>query len=642
MDSTPELEQEIGAESEATVRNLDNTNLGQVAYWLAIAIAIFHIWVNNFSLMSELWRNAIHMGSLGALGFLLYPGWKKRAPKFGLAMDIVLAIAVFSCSMYLVFFEDALHARNQVTIMRDLIFAGITVVLVLELSRRTAGPVIPILGITFMSYVLWWGNKISGMFYFRGMTVPRVLYRMYFTDEGLFGLTASISSTFVFMFILFASFLLNSGGGDFIINLAQKMTGRIKGGPGLVAVFGSGLMGTISGSAVANTVSTGSITIPMMKKAGFDPDFAGGVETAASTGGQLMPPIMGAGAFIMAQWTGLPYSTIIGVAFLPAIMYFATVGFFVYQEANRKDVGHLDETNSDSVGKILRDGIHFMVPIGVLVGMLIAGYTPTYSAGFAIIAVVISSWFSANHKMYLKDILDALAQGTRNMVTTGIMLIAAGLIVGSINLSGISIVFSQVIVDLSGGILIWALILIALASLLLGMGLPVTAAYIMLAVLAAPALQSMGVSLLAAHMIIFWLSQDSNVTPPVCLAAYAASGIAQASPMRTGIAAWKIAKGLYVMPVLFAYSLLIDGTFIQQLDVFIFGLMGLFVFSAVFTGYLFRSLHMIERVLLLAVAALLLWPTLVAHIVGLIILVALYVYQTRFEPPFALPQTSMS
>ncbi|MEM9776011.1 MAG: TRAP transporter fused permease subunit, partial [Chloroflexota bacterium] len=470
--------------------------------------------------------------------------------------------------------------------------------------------------------------------------VPRVLYRMYFTDEGLFGLTASISSTFVFMFILFASFLLKSGGGDFIINLAQKMTSRIKGGPGLVAVFGSGLMGTISGSAVANTVSTGSITIPMMKKAGFDPDFAGGVETAASTGGQLMPPIMGAGAFIMAQWTGLPYSTIIAVALLPAVMYFATVGFFVYQEANRKDVGFLEETNKDSVGKILRDGIHFMVPIGVLVGMLIAGYTPTYSAGFAIIAVVVSSWFSANHKMYLKDVLDALAQGTRNMVTTGIMLVAAGLIVGSINLSGISIVFSQVIVDLSGGVLIWALVLIALASLLLGMGLPVTAAYIMLAVLAAPALQSMGVSLLAAHMIIFWLSQDSNVTPPVCLAAYAASGIAQASPMKTGVAAWKIAKGLYVMPLLFAYSLLIDGTIMQQLEVFIFGLMGLYVFSAVFTGYLFRSLHMIERVLLLAVAGLLLWPTLPAHVAGLVLLAGVYVFQTRFTPPFEIPQPS--
>ncbi len=633
MSDTSNLQKEIGAESEATVRNLDSTILGKIVYWLAVAVAIFHIWANNFSLVSELWRNALHMGMLGALGFLIYPGWKKRGLKFGLWVDIFLAVLIFSCSIYLVLFEDALHDRNEVPILADLIFAAISVVLVLELNRRTAGPVIPILGAFFLTYVLWWGSLISGMFYFRGMTVPRVLYRMYFTDEGLFGITASISSTFVFMFILFASFLLKSGGGDFIIKLAQSMTHRITGGTGLVAVLGSGLMGTISGSAVANTVSTGSITIPMMKRAGFSPKFAGGVETAASTGGQLMPPIMGAGAFIMAQWTGLPYSAIIAVAFLPALMYFATVGFYVYQVAQYNNIGGLDmdAEKVQPVSEILREGIHFLLPIGVLVGMLIAGYTPTYSAGFSIIAVVVSSWISKNHKMGPRQILDSLADGTRNMVTTGIMLVAAGIIVGAINLSGASITFSQLIVDMSGGILFLALILIALASLLLGMGLPVTASYIMLAVLAAPALVDMGVSLLAAHMIIFWLSQDSNVTPPVCLAAYAAAGIAQSKPMATGFESWKISKGLYIMPALFAYSMLIDGTLVQQLQVFIFGLMGLYVFASVFTGFLFRPIqNMFERFLLAGVALILLWPSLLTNVVGLLLLVGFYLYQTRY------------
>lgn len=631
MSDNSKLHKEVTGETETVVRDLNST-LGQVVYWLAVAVAAFHIWVNTFSLMSELWRNALHMGMLGALGFLIYPSWKKRWLKGGLIIDIILAVVIFGCGVYLVFAEDALRARNEVPITIDLIVAAVSVVLVLELSRRTSGWVIPIIAIFFVSYVLWWGSLLSGsMFYFRGMTVMRVLYRMYFTDEGMFGITASISSTFVFMFIIFASFLLKSGGGDFIINLAQAMTRRLTGGPGLVAVFGSGLMGTISGSAVANTVSTGSITIPMMKRAGFQPKFAGGVETAASTGGQLMPPIMGAGAFIMAQWTGLSYTTIIGVALLPAVMYFASVGFYVYQQAKRRNIKGLDidESNIRPIPEILRDGIHFMVPIGVLIGMLIVGYTPTYAAGFSIMAVVVSSWFSRNHKMGLRDVLDALATGTRNMITTGILLIAAGLIVGAINLSGVSITFSQLIVELSGGILILAMLLIAVASLFLGMGLPVTASYIMLAVLAAPALEGMGVSLLAAHMIIFWLSQDSNVTPPVCLAAYAAAGIAQASAMATGVQAWKLAKGLYIMPILFAYTALIDGSLVQQLEIFGFGLVGLYASTAFFSRYFFGEINIVERVIILGIAAMLLWPSTILHLVGLAMFGAMAFYKLR-------------
>ena len=622
---------ELEGESEATTRNLEGTALGHVVYWLSVAIALFHIYVNNFSLLSELWRNALHMGMLGLLGYLIYPGWKRGAKKLSLTVDVVLGLLIAGTAVYLIAFEQALVDRNLEVNTADLIAASIAVVLVLELARRTAGVVIPILAIIFLTYVVWWGDMLgTNMFYFRGMRPQRVLFRLFFTSEGLFGITASISSTFVFMFILFASFLLKSGAGDFIINLSAKMTGKVKGGPGLVAVLGSGLMGTISGSAVANTVSTGSITIPMMKRAGFAPKFAGGVETAASTGGQLMPPIMGAGAFIMAQWTGLPYTTIIGAALFPALMYFATVGFFVYQEAYRLDLQPIGEESDESFGQILREGVHFLIPIGVLVGMLIWGYTATYSAGFSIIAVVVSSWFSKDRKMGPREVLDALALGSRNMVTTGVMLVAAGIIVGAINLSGVSITFSQLIVDLSGGVLILAMVLIALASLFLGMGLPVTAAYIMLAVLAAPALEGMGVSLLAAHMIIFWLSQDSNVTPPVCLAAFAASGIAKSSPMATGVQSWKIAKGLYVMPLLFAYSELIDGDTPQRVQVLGFGLLGLYAFTSVFTGYLFKHLNVVERVAMLGLAALLLWPSLILNVVGAMAFLAAFTYQRSF------------
>jgi TRAP transporter 4TM/12TM fusion protein len=577
--------------------------------WIAAGVAAFHIWANTFGDLSDLWRNALHLGLLGFLGFILYPGVKRKTPHKVLAIvSFVFALALLSTSAYLILFENALHNRNEVPVLADLIFAGIAVVLAIELARRTSGYVIPILAIVFLSYVLWWGRHVEGIFSFRGMNLSRVLYRMFFTDEGLFGMIATISSTYVFMFILFAAFLLKSGGGDFIIKLSQSLIRKIEGGPGIVAVLASGLMGTISGSAVANTVSTGSITIPMMKKAGFSPRFAAAVETASSTGGQLMPPIMGAGAFIMAQWTQIPYATIIGVALLPAILYFASVAFYVILEARRKGIQKTQAAEPEPPFKILREGIPFVIPILLLVIMLAAGFTPTYTAGFAILAVVVSSWISKNNRMSLKDIVDALATGTINMIPTGILLITAGIIIGTINMTGISITFSHLIVEWSGANLLLALLLVTGASLLLGMGLPVTAAYIMIAILTVPALTSMGVSLLAAHMIIFWLSQDSNVTPPVCLAAFAASSISGSRPMATGFTSWKLAKGLYIMPLLFAYTGLISGSWVDRIVISSFALIGLFAFAVAFTGYMFGSLGVLARIFLFLCAIAIFWP----------------------------------
>ena len=571
-------------------------------YGLAVVISLFHLWVNTFGTISEFWRNSLHLGMLGAIGFLIYPLRPSAKTIGSTIIDLGLSGLMLFSSVYFILVENALIERNLELTVVDSVVGVVAIVLTLELVRRTSGIVIPLLGVLFLSYILWWGKFIDGAFYFRGLRLTRVLYRMCFTDEGLFGTTTSISSTSVFMFVLFASFLQTSGGTDFIIKLARVLTRKITGGSGLVAVIASGLMGTISGSAIANTVSTGSITIPMMKRTGFKADFAAGVETAASVGGQLMPPVMGAGAFIMSQWTGLPYQTIVSVAFLPAMMYFATVGFYVWLEAGKNQLKVVDKAIFPVVD-IGREGSAFILPIGVLVGLLILGYTPTYAAGYSILAVIFSSWFG-NRPMKLKDILDALALGTKNMVVTGILLVAAGLIIGTIATTGMSITFSQLLIDWSGGNLFLALVSIALASLILGMGLPVTAAYIMLAVLAAPALSNMGISILAAHLIIFWLSQDSNVTPPVCLAAYAAAGIAETSPLKTALSAWKLAKGLYIMPLLFAYTALIDGSWGERLLVFGFGLIGLLVLTAAVVGYFWRPLKMGARMVLLALSLL--------------------------------------
>ncbi len=577
--------------------------------WFAAGVALFHIWANTFGNLNDLWRNALHLGLLGFLGYLSYSWTKKKSPsRASSRMDIIFGGFLLVSAAYLILFEDALHKRNEVPVLVDLLFAGITIVLALELTRRTSGIVIPILAIVLLAYVLWWGQFVGGVFGLRNMSLSRVLYRMYFTDEGLFGMIATISSTYVFMFILFAAFLLKSGAGDFIIRVSRSMTRRITGGPGLVAIVASGFMGTISGSAVANTVSTGSITIPVMKKAGFSPKFAAAIETASSTGGQLMPPIMGAGAFIMAQWTQIPFVVIIGAALLPALLYFASVIFAVFLEVKKQGIRPPEVEDIEPVGRILREGVHFLFPISVLITLLIVGFTPTYVAGISILAVILSSWLKREHRMGFRAIREALAIGTKNMMATGILLVTVGIIVGSINMTGVSISFSQLVVQWSGSSILLALLLITIASLFLGMGLPVTAAYVMIAILTVPALTEMGVGLLAAHMIIFWLSQDSNVTPPVCLAAFAASSIAGSRPMATGFASWKLAKALYILPVLFAYTGLISGTWGERFLVFGFALFGLFAFAVFTTKYFFRPLSTVEWILLIPCAHLLFWP----------------------------------
>jgi len=571
--------------------------------------------------------------------------------------------------------EDAIYARGVKLSAAEWVAGIILIFTALEFTRRTTGIIIPILIVLALTYVGWWGGMLDGVFKFTGLSKETILFRSVYGDDGIFGNIARISSTFVFMFILFGAFLLRSGAGEFVINLARAVAGKTIGGPGLVAVFASGLTGTISGSAVANTASTGVITIPLMKKAGFDGKFAAGVESAASTGGQLMPPIMGAGAFVMASYTQIPYTTIVTVSILPALLYFASVAFYVRIEAQKMGV-QLVEDDNVKVRDVLREGgLPFLLPIGALIGMLIYGFTPTYAAGISILAVIVSSWFTPN-KMGLTAVFEALALGARNMVMTGILLCAVGLIVNVIATTGVGNTFSLMITEWSSGNLLIAITLIALASLVLGMGLPVTAAYIVLGTLSAPALYNLIVdaqlvetisqgllseeakaifmialpdkmalleqplpleearllltslpqdlintfrevaispyaatyALLSAHLIIFWLSQDSNVTPPVCLAAFTAAAIAKTPPMLTGLYSWKLAKGLYIVPLLFAYSPMLKGSWQADFTVFFFSLLGLYAFAAAFQGHLEKRLSIQLRIGCLILAFFLLAP----------------------------------
>jgi TRAP transporter 4TM/12TM fusion protein len=661
----------------------------RVVLVIGVILSLIHVYFNIFGVLSGLWRNAIHFAGFAFLCALIYPAFKGEFAQTRLfkTLDVIFGLLVAFSALYLIAAEDAVYARGVRLGPMEWICGGILILGALEYTRRTTGFVIPILIILALTYVSWWGHLISGVFRFAGLSLETILFRSIYGDDGIFGTIATISSSFVFMFILLGAFLLQSGGGAFVIDLARAAAGRLTGGPGLVAVFASGLTGTISGSAVANTASTGVITIPLMKRAGFDPKFAAAVEASASTGGQLMPPIMGAGAFVMASYTQIPYTTIVAVSFLPAILYFASIAFYVRIEAKRQGVRPVEEDTPTFRDLMLGGGLPFLIPIGLLIALLIYGYTPTYAAGIAILAVIAASWLTRN-PMGPMAIIEALGLGARNMVMTAVLLCSIGLIVNVIAMSGVGNTFSLMITQWAGDSLIIALVLIALASLVLGMGLPVTAAYIVLGTLSAPALfelianqelvsaiasgnvgdeakailmiaspdaaatlgqpmsmaaakalvaglppdllepvrtavidaSTLTFALLSAHLIIFWLSQDSNVTPPVCLTAFTAAAIAGTPAMATGLTSWKIAKGLYFVPLLFAYTHFIGGTTLDVLTIFAFALVGLYALSGAMQGHLEAPVGWLLRIALAVCGGLLLAP--LAFVVKLLVLAA--------------------
>ncbi len=692
------------ADTDASVRAFTGV-LGAVFVAACVAVSLVHLIANLYGPTLSHWLTGIkfvgvHYAGLAFLCALRFPFMRTRTRagyRAVLAGDIAFGALTAISTIVLLAQESAIYARGVHLAWHDWVLAVFVIVSALECTRRATGWIIPIIAVVALTYVAWWGGLIDGVFRFTGLSLETITFRSVFSDEGMFGLIGNISASFVFLFILFGAFLVRSGAGDFIIDLARAMAGRFTGGPGFVAVMSSGLTGTISGSAVANTVSTGVITIPLMKRSGFPARFAAGVEAASSTGGQLMPPIMGAGAFVMASYTQIPYLDIVAVSFLPALVYFLSVGFFVRIQAKKLDLVSDDNDRPRALDVLRRGGPAFLFPIGLLIGLLIYGFTPTYAAAWSILAVVVASWLTPN-RMGPRAILEALALGARNMIMTGVLLITVGLVVNVIAMTGVGNTFSLMIADWAGGNLLIAIALIALASLVLGMGLPVTAAYIVLATLSAPALHILlqnnllieaiasgavpeaarmtflladpaaaerlaapmsldearalvaaapqevlslvygqvldpvviTSALLAAHLIIFWLSQDSNVTPPVCLTAFAAAAIAKTPPMRTGVTSWKLAKGLYLMPILFAYTAFIGGSALEVFAVFVAAVLGVYALGAAIEGHMEAPLNWPLRILAACAGTVLMWPGLpLLSIGGGIVVIALLAWSIR-------------
>ena len=681
---------------ESILSQTEQLRANSLLYGLAIILAALHFWFNSFGTIDARTLNILHFGGFALLCGLTRPLRESGPLRW---VNTLFSLLVFGGALYLIPAEDWIYDRGVELNALDWAIGILVIVGAIEFTRRATGWIIPALIVIALSYITWWGDLISGVFRFGGLSLETTLFRSLYGDDALFGNIARISATFVFMFILFGAFLLRSGAGDFVIHLSRVIAGRMVGGPGIVAVIASGLTGTISGSAIANTASTGVITIPMMKRAGFPARFAAGVEASASTGGQLMPPIMGAGAFVMASYTQIDYGTIVAVSFIPALLYFFSLGFYVRFEAFKRGITRPANTGTPIWRLVFREGLSFVVPVTLLIGMLVSGFTPVYAGAYAICAVVVTSWLTPI-KMGPRAIADAFAMGANNMITTAVLLCTVGLIVNVIATAGIGNTFSLMITQWAGGSLLIAIVLVALASLVLGMGLPVTAAYIVLATLSAPALfnlmanadialalssgdvsaevqavlmlsapeamslltgsasigfdqalaliealpsetilllQPMLVDeakltllLLAAHMIIFWLSQDSNVTPPVCLCTFTAATIAKTPPIATGLTSWKIAKSLYILPLLFAYTPLLTGNTGDALEIVLYTLLGLYAFTSAVTGWHKVRLNVASRLLMMACAVGLLWPAdRIVHIGAGVVLIALVAYLSR-------------
>ena len=602
---------------------------------IAISMSIFHFYTGGFGLWLALKQRALHLAFALTLIFLLYPTTKKgigsdksKVPFY----DLILAIFGAAVSLYLIVFYNELVLRSGLPTQVDLIVGGIAILLVLEATRRAIGPELPMVVLVFLIYS-YFGPYMPGFFAHRGYSLERIIEHLYMGTEGIFGIPLGVSSSFVFLFILFGAVLNKTGMGKFFIDISMALAGHTTGGPAKVAVIASGFMGSINGSSVANTVTTGSFTIPLMKSIGYKKDFAGAVEAAASTGGQILPPVMGAAAFVMSEFLEIPYIQIAAAAVIPAIIYYIAVMTMVHLEACKHGLSGLPRDKLPKAKLVLKEKGHLILPIVGLVYFLVRGYTPLFAAFWAIILSVAFSMLKKETRLNIKGLLGALEDGARGALGVAAACACAGMVVGVVTLTGLGLKIASGIVALGGGNLLLTLFFTMIASILLGMGLPTTAKYIILSIMAAPALVQLGVLPLAAHLFILYFGVIADVTPPVAVAAYAGAGIAGGNTMRTGLNALRLAIGGFMIPYIFALDpglLGLSGTWPHTILLVFTSLAGVLALGSAAGGYLLTRTTYYERILLVLSAFLLLTPNIVLDIPGvLIIFVVLYLQSIR-------------
>lgn len=605
---------------------------GYLILCIAVLLSIFQIWQGISSTISATYFRPIHLSWVLILIFLHYPLITNRNNRLyivGRLFDLVLCgLVLFAAYRMWVFdYNDINHIFYGLQ-LPDMIAGCSIVLLLMEGCRRTVGWVMVLIAMLFLSYSAF-GDMLPGSFAIKAYSLQELIQFQIFSANGIFGSALGIAATTVFIFVLFGAFLEVTGAGKFFIDLAFSIAGKYRGGPAKAAVLASAGLGSISGSAIANTVTTGSITIPMMKKLGYKPEQAAGIEAAASTGGQIMPPIMGAGAFVMAQFTGVPYSEIMLASIAPAILYFFCTLLYVHLMACKLDLKAVSRT--EAVIAVMKDGAHHLIPLALITTLLMMAYSPLLVGVAGCAAILLTAALRKHSRIGLKKFIEGMKNGALMALPISAACGAAGIIVGVVGQTGIGLQFTQFVMDFSGGSMLIALGLISIVALILGMGLPVTAAYIVLAVMAVPMLGDFGLPVLTAHLIVFWLSQSSNVTPPIALAAFAGAGIANANPMKSSVEAFKLAGGLFIIPIMMAYTNLVNSD-ASAIDLFFSIVQTITVIVAIaicIEGYLLRKLSTIERLFALLTVPLVLLNPLDIGFLGIVIMLALVALQWR-------------
>lgn len=573
-----------------------------VSKWIYEVIAVFfvgfYIYSAGFGSASEQYHLGFYLLLTFFLIGILYKVSSKSPSSRPSIFDIILMIlSICSIGYWIIDYTNIAYRAGEYTYL-DIVMGAIGLIISIEVSRRTVGWGLPIIAAVGILYALF-GRYMPEVISHQGFTPRRIIEHCFYGQDGIFGIMAKVMATYVVLFIFFGAFLEKSGVGQFFIDLPMSLTGRSIGGAAKVSVVTSGFFGSVAGSAIANTVTTGAFTIPLMKRTGFRPHIAGAVEASASVGGQFLPPVMGAGAFLIAERTGLPYSKIALISIVPAVLYFLSVWVMVHFEAKKQGLQPIPEDEIPKFTTLLKTGWFYLLPLITLILSLMQGYSAYKSAFFSILVTIIVSYFRPETRLTPKRIWEAMVTGAKNSLAIGGAVGTIGIIVAVIDLTGLGGMFPELILSVAGDNRAIAILLLGAASLVLGMGIPVTAAYLITSQLAVPILTEMGISIIVAHLIIFWLSQDSNITPPVALGAYAGAAIARADPWKTGWACFKFAKMLYIMPLLFAYThILLEGTLIQNTFSVATALVGTIIFSILTMGYFIRKTHWYETILL--------------------------------------------
>ncbi len=623
---------------EVTGLKTQRTDLKPVYRWIfevgAACLVLFYLYSAGFGSASEQYHIGVYLLLTHVLIGVLYVCRQVSPSARPSLLDLTLIIcSIFTIGYWIVEYPElATRAGNYSRL--DIFVGTVAIVISFEVSRRTVGWALPIIAVIGILYALF-GRYVPDAFAHKGFTVRRIVEHCFFNQAGVFGIMANVMATYVILFIFFGAFLEKSGVGQFFINLPMSIAGRSIGGAAKVSVMTSGFFGSVAGSAIANTVATGTFTIPLMKRTGFRAHVAGAIEASASVGGQFLPPVMGAGAFLIAERTGLPYSQIALLSIVPAALYFLSVWLMVHFEAKKEGLDRIPETETPRFFLLLKQDWFYLLPLFTLIGMLIAGYTAYKAAFFAILVTIAVSYIRPDTRLTPKRIWEAMVGGAKNSLAIGGAVGTIGIIVAVIDLTGLGRIFPELVLSVAGTNKTVAILFLAGASLVLGMGIPVTAAYLITSELAVPILTTpeMGISVIAAHLIIFWLSQDSNITPPVALSAYAGAAIARADPWKTGWACFKFAKLLYIMPLLFAYThiLFTDGTFTQYMLSVVSAVVGTAIFSIVTMGYFVRKMHWYEWVMLALAAFLAYIYNIWTFVLSLMLVAAVYIAQKRSE-----------